>query len=191
MTSCFDFFPKSTGPKWSELKMRTTKRQFSVARPASSPWRRVNSQFLSVTTAIGALLLCGVPARAQTKPSDTIGVIDFFGYQGLDLAKLRTALPVHVGDPVARALQMQERTWALAHEQELVRVLQSSSDAKQRRVASAVLGYAQQSHEQIAVLVGAARDPDSWVRNNATRALAVLVRSNARDHLTLRFPILC
>ncbi|MGA3043977.1 MAG: hypothetical protein ABSF54_24650, partial [Bryobacteraceae bacterium] len=31
---------------------------------------------------------------------------------------------------------------------------------------------------QILALVGAARDPDDEVRNNATRALGVLVRSN-------------
>ncbi len=56
----------------------------------------------------------------------------------------------------------------------------SSSDAQQRRVARVVLGYAQQSREQMAALVRAARDPDWLVRNNATRALAVLARSNAK-----------
>jgi hypothetical protein len=216
-----------------------------------------------------------------TKPGDTIGPMDFFGYQGLDVVKLRAALPVHVGDkldrqtktliegavvgvigkkptqvaevccdeqgrsliyiglpggtykpfvlnpaptgnerlpaeivslerqveaassaavkkgggaaeeddslgyaltkdPATRALQLQERSWALAHTPELVRVLQSSADAEQREIASQVLGYAQQSHEQIAALVGASRDPDSTVRNNATRALGVLVTSNAK-----------
>jgi hypothetical protein len=229
--------------------------------------------------ALGAMLLWTVSMGAATKPSDTIGAIDFFGYQGLDVAKVRAALPVHVGDeltgqtkdlinravmgvlgkeptdvaviccdakgmsliyvglpgksyktftlnpvpsgaarlpeqivklddrtsdalyvavkkgtaveddsqgyalvkdPKARALEMQERQWALAHGPELLKVLQSSSDATQRQVASEVLGYARQSHEQIAALEYATRDPDSEVRNNATRALIVLVRSNAK-----------
>ena len=59
-------------------------------------------------------------------------------------------------------------------------VLRSSSDATQREIASEVLGYAQQSHEQIAALAYATRDQDSVVRNNAARALMVLVRSNTK-----------
>jgi len=58
--------------------------------------------------------------------------------------------------------------------------LRSSSDATQREVASELLGYAKQSHQQIAALEFAMRDPDSDVRNNATRALMVLVRSNPK-----------
>jgi hypothetical protein len=85
-----------------------------------------------------------------------------------------------IKDPTARALQLEIRTWALKHGPELMRVLQSSSDAKQRQVASVALGYAQQSHEQMVTLVRAARDPDALVRNNATRALGVLARSNAK-----------
>ena len=61
-----------------------------------------------------------------------------------------------------------------------MKVLQSSADAKQRQVASQVLGYARQSHEQMAVLVVASRDSDDWVRNNATRALGVLVHSDPK-----------
>jgi hypothetical protein len=75
---------------------------------------------------------------------------------------------------------MQERTWALAHGPELFQVLRDSADADQREIASQVLGYAQQSHDQIAALVHASRDPDGGVRNNATRALVVLVMSNPK-----------
>jgi hypothetical protein len=261
--------------------MKTTNDQVSLARPASIAGRRVNRQSLSVAMAGAALLLCGVLGRGQANPGETIGAIDFFGYQGLDVAKVRAALPVHEGDqlgqqtkgmieeavarvigkkptqvatvccdqkgrsliyiglpggtykpfllnpvptsserlpveivsleeragqalaaavqkgggaaeeddsqgyalskdPPARALQLEIRKWAVGHGQELMRVLQSSSDAKQRRVASVALGYAQQSREQIATLVRAARDPDWLVRNNATRALGVLTRSNAK-----------
>ena len=106
-------------------------------------------------------------AAAVRKGGDAPGEDDSLGYA---LTK----------DPATHALELQMRAWALAHASELVRVLQTSSAAEQRRVASEVLGYAQQSHAQIAALVAAARDPDSTVRNNATRALDVLVTANAR-----------
>jgi hypothetical protein len=229
--------------------------------------------------AVVALLFCGTILCAQTQPSDIIGAIDFYGYQGLDVARVRAALPVQAGspitqqtrsmietavaevtgkkptdvsmvccdrkgrsliymglhgetnkgfalnpvptgterlppeavklwsrigdaleaavkkgnaeeddsqgyalqkDPAMRALQMQARTWALAHGPELLQVLRDSAYAKQREIASYFLGYAKQSHEQLAALVYASRDSDSGVRNNATRALGVLVASNEK-----------
>jgi hypothetical protein len=84
-----------------------------------------------------------------------------------------------VKDQTARALQLDLRRWAIQHEGLLRRVLEFSSSAGHRRVASVALGYARQSRAQILALVRAARDPDDEVRNNATRALGVLVRSNA------------
>lgn len=84
-----------------------------------------------------------------------------------------------VNDPGARSLQLVVRQWAIKHERELLRVLEFSSAAEHRRVASDATGYARQSREQIRALVRAARDPDNEVRNNTTRALGVLVRSNA------------
>jgi hypothetical protein len=228
---------------------------------------------------MGTVLLWATLLGAQTSPHETIGAIDFYGYQGLDLAKVRAALPVQVGspltqqtkeaieasimevtgrkptqvetvccdpkgrslvyvglrgdtfkrftlnsvpsgterlppevvelssridsarnaaidrgdaqeddsqgyslsnDPATRALQMQERAWALAHGPDLLQVLRSSADAQQREIASEFLGYAEQSHEQIAALVYASRDPDADVRNNTTRALGVLVESNPK-----------
>ena len=80
--------------------------------------------------------------------------------------------------PAARALQLDVRKWALAHERELLRALQFSSAVQDRRVAGDAVGYARQSRGQILALVRAARDPDDEVRNNTTRALGVLVRSN-------------
>jgi hypothetical protein len=229
--------------------------------------------------AIAAVLLWTMSLGAAPKTIGVIGPIDFFGYQGLDVVKVRAALPVHVGDkfteetqgqieaavagvigkkptdvgqvccdekgrwliyiglpggsykpfalnpaptgsaclpaetvelegrtskalmaavekgtaqeddsqgyalasdPATKSLQLDERKWALAHQAELLQVLRSSSDTKQRQVASEVLGYAEQSHEQIAALAYATRDPDSTVRNNSTRALVVLVNSNAK-----------
>ena len=82
-------------------------------------------------------------------------------------------------EPTARALQLQVHQWAVQHERELLRVLASSSAVEHRRVASDALGYGRKSRTQIFALVSAARDPDDEVRNNATRALSVLVRSDA------------
>jgi hypothetical protein len=85
-----------------------------------------------------------------------------------------------VKDPEARSVQLTLRRYALAHEPELVRVLESSADSNQRAIASQALGYARQSPRQVLALSRAARDPDEGVRNNATRAIAVLVRANGR-----------
>jgi hypothetical protein len=82
-----------------------------------------------------------------------------------------------IQDPAARSLQLAVHDWAVQHEAELLRVLESSSAVEHRRVASDALGYARQSRQQILALVAAARDRDDDVRNNATRALGVLVRS--------------
>jgi hypothetical protein len=83
-----------------------------------------------------------------------------------------------VKDPTLRALQLKLREWAVPHEGKILRVLENSSVARRRQVASLALGYVKQSDEQMAALVRASRDPDDGVRNNATRALGVLVRSN-------------
>jgi hypothetical protein len=83
-------------------------------------------------------------------------------------------------DPETRAVELQVRQWALRHEQQLMRVLASSASVEDRRIASDALGYGPHSLEQVLALAGAARDPDDEVRNNATRALGVLVRSHSR-----------
>lgn len=85
-----------------------------------------------------------------------------------------------IKDPKARSLQLEERRYAIQHEDELLRVLEASSDVEHRRVASDALGYARQSRRQVRALLQAARDPDDDVRNNATRALGVLLRSGSK-----------
>jgi hypothetical protein len=82
-----------------------------------------------------------------------------------------------IKDPAARSLQVAVRKWAIEHERELFRVLEFSSSAEHRRVAGDAVGYARQSRAQTLALVRAARDPDDEVRNNATRALGVLLRA--------------
>jgi hypothetical protein len=85
-----------------------------------------------------------------------------------------------VKDRTARSLQLAVHQWAIGHEEELLKVLKSSSAVEDRRVAADAVGYTRQSREQILALVHATRDPDDEVRNNATRALGVLVRSDPK-----------
>ncbi len=77
-------------------------------------------------------------------------------------------------DPAARAVEEQMRTFAAAHLDVLVRVVQRSGAPQQRRAAAELLGYAQRSPVQVRALQGAMADDDDDVRNNAIRALAVL-----------------
>ncbi len=85
-----------------------------------------------------------------------------------------------ISDPTLRAKQLEVRGFALRNEKLIRAVLDSSSDAQQRIVASYLLGYARQSPKQLSYLVMASNDADEVVRNNATRALGVLASSNAR-----------
>jgi hypothetical protein len=82
--------------------------------------------------------------------------------------------------PPLRAKQLRAREYALQHESLIHSVLSSSSETKHRIVAAYLLGYARQSSQQINSLVHAANDPDAVVRNNATRALAVLAQSSPK-----------
>ncbi len=83
-----------------------------------------------------------------------------------------------VNDPKLRALQLELRAYAEKHEAELFGVAANCSDKDQRAYAVEALGYAQQSSRQIAALVQASRDSNDGVRNDATRALGVLLQSN-------------
>ena len=68
-------------------------------------------------------------------------------------------------------------------------VLHSSSHAADRGAAAWLLGYAPDKKEIVADLVAAARDPDSTVRNNATRALGTITTfAAARPALGIAIP---
>jgi hypothetical protein len=90
-------------------------------------------------------------------------------------------------DPAARKLELEMREYALAQEALLRDVLENSADAKHRAVAAEILGYAERSKQQINALADAAKDSDSTVRSNATRALGVLAQSNPK--LAAEIPI--
>ena len=89
--------------------------------------------------------------------------------------------------PPLRATQLEMRAYAVDHEALLCTVLATSSDAQQRIVAAEVLGFTKQSKSQLAALRQASRDGNSTVRNNATRALLVLVESNPK--LAMDIPV--
>jgi hypothetical protein len=78
-------------------------------------------------------------------------------------------------DPALRGIQIRMREAALKNEPELLTVSANSSDAGSRQAAVHLLGYAQHSKRQVEALGKAARDADDTVRNNATRALMVLL----------------
>ena len=79
--------------------------------------------------------------------------------------------------PGLRSIQLRMREAALAHTPELISVLARSNDDPSRRAAAHLLGYAQHSQQQVDALGKAAQDPDEGVRNNATRALGVLIKA--------------
>jgi hypothetical protein len=84
-----------------------------------------------------------------------------------------------IHDPPARKLQLQLRDYIRAHEAELYDVLANCGDDDQRSKAAVAIGYASRSPRQIAALVRASRDPDAGVRDEATRAIGVLLRADA------------
>lgn len=77
--------------------------------------------------------------------------------------------------PPQRALELKLREYARAHTATLYRVLENCPDDESRAAAAEALGYADESKRQIAGLVRASLDPYDDVRNNAIRALGVLV----------------
>lgn len=83
-------------------------------------------------------------------------------------------------DTALRAKQLTMHEYAAQHENEIHAVLRSSADNEQRRIAAELLGYTNQSRQQIADLVWASHDQDEGVRNNATRALGVLASSHPK-----------
>lgn len=80
-------------------------------------------------------------------------------------------------DPGVRAVQLQIREHALENWPALEAVAARSSDARHRAIAVDAIGYAEHSARQVEILARAVLDPDREVRNNALRALHVLVSS--------------
>lgn len=91
--------------------------------------------------------------------------------------------------PALTAIQHRFLAVAAASLPMLVDVLHHSSDAEHRALAAELLGYAPDVSQVIPDLVAAMHDPDSDVRNNAMRALAVIA-GYAQQHpeLGIRVP---
>jgi len=87
--------------------------------------------------------------------------------------------------PELHSKQLEMRELALQHGELILDVLKNASDAQQRLVASDALGYAKQDRAQIEELVLACHDPNGVVRNNATRALAVLASAHTKTSLEI------
>lgn len=80
--------------------------------------------------------------------------------------------------PPLRSVQVEVREYALANEPLIYQVLRSSSDPVHRAMAAFAVGYAGRSEEQVSTLVSASFDADGGVRNEAVRALGVILRSD-------------
>jgi hypothetical protein len=83
-----------------------------------------------------------------------------------------------MADPSARALQDRFAAFASEHLDVLRDVLRNGSDAEQRAVAAAVIGYAPEKAAVVDDLQYAMQDPEDSVRANAMRSLnAIAVRA--------------
>lgn len=83
--------------------------------------------------------------------------------------------------PELRAVQNRYIEFAREYLDTLRLVLRTAADPRQRAIAAQVVAYAPDKREVVGDLVAAAHDPDSGVRNNAVRALAVIAVLAARD----------
>ena len=83
-----------------------------------------------------------------------------------------------IHDPAARALQLQLRDYTRSHEAEIYLAAETSSDAGQRSQAADAIGYAARTPQQLAALVRASHDVNADVRDEATRAIGVLLRAD-------------
>jgi uncharacterized protein (TIGR03435 family) len=85
-------------------------------------------------------------------------------------------------DPTMRAMEDKAIQFDQAHLFLARDVLKNSSDANQRAAAAWIVGYApDKSAGVVGDLIAASRDSDETVRNNATRAIAVIVEFAAQN----------
>jgi len=89
--------------------------------------------------------------------------------------------------PPLRAIQLKMHEYAMRNEALITNVLENSFDDGQRSIAAELLGYATQSTHQIEVLAKASRDRSGEVRNNATRALGVII--GAKPNMARNIPL--
>ena len=93
-----------------------------------------------------------------------------------------------MADSAARMIQLQFVTLAAKHLDTLRKVLRTSSDADHRALAAEVIAYNANKAAVVGDLVYAMRDPSTDVRNNATRALA-LIALYGQQHPELKITV--
>jgi hypothetical protein len=127
-----------------------------------------------------ALELRAAPTGASRLTPDVIQAGDAFadahmravmrGFMKEDVSQGHSLM----ADSAARAIQLSFIPLATKHLDTLRKVLRTSSDADHRAFAAEVLGYAPNKQSVVGDLVYAMRDRSADVRNNATRALALI-----------------
>ena len=93
-----------------------------------------------------------------------------------------------VADSTARMIQLQFVDLAAKHRDSLRAVLRTSDDEDHRGLAAEVLAYSANKQSIVQDLVYAMRDPSGEVRNNATRALA-LIAMYGQQHPELKITV--
>ena len=93
-----------------------------------------------------------------------------------------------MADSTARMIQLRFVDLAAKYGDSLRAVLRNSNDSDHRALAAEVLAYSANKQSVVADLVYAMRDPASDVRNNATRALA-LIAGYAQANPTLKITV--
>jgi hypothetical protein len=93
-----------------------------------------------------------------------------------------------MADSAARMIQLQFIALAAKHLDTLRKVLRTSNDEDHRAFAAQVLAYSANKQAIVPDLVYAMRDPSGEVRNNATRALAVIALY-AQQHRELKITV--
>jgi hypothetical protein len=93
-----------------------------------------------------------------------------------------------MGNEAARSVQRKFPALADQHYDRLVDVLQNSKNAEQRSMAATVIAYASNQKRAASDLVLGTRDANELVRNDAVRALSVLL-TYARDHRDLAIEV--
>ena len=93
-----------------------------------------------------------------------------------------------MADSTARMIQLRYVELAAKHRDSLRAVLRTADDADHRALAAEVLAYSANKQSVVQDLVYAMRDPSSDVRNNATRALA-LITIYGQQHPELKIAV--
>lgn len=129
-------------------------------------------------SAAPALVWKPEPTGAEKMPSEILALYEHamerLGNGGVNAGDETTEGYSLSKDPVMRANELKLVDYARAHAATVYSVLNTSASSRDRIAAAWIAGYAPQDKAQIDALLGAVNDPDSTVRNNSIRVLAVL-----------------